>query len=97
MVQSGRIGNSQQDPNTVYMGFHRSVVEDKTTLIAWTNSGSAKKDEEGHVFLGGLLAPDSTYSQGPKENNHSTKFFAADSPKHTVFVKLQHHPGEISD
>ena len=40
MVQSGQIGNSQQDPNTVYMGFH----EDKTTLIAATNSGSAKKD-----------------------------------------------------
>ena len=44
MVQSGQIGNSQQDPNTVYMGFHRSVAEDKTTLIASTNSGSAKKD-----------------------------------------------------
>ena len=44
VVQSGRIGNNKQNPSTVYMGFHCSVVEDRTTLITSTNSGSAKKD-----------------------------------------------------
>ena len=47
------------------------------------------------MFLGGLLAPGSTSSQGPEENNHSTKLsqqIPSRSLKHTVaFVKLLQH------